>query len=722
MVEQALENPGTKEIALWSRPTLWAGVCIAVLITALVCLAGKDRLAGLNVDLLHWLRFTAGLEKTIPDQSPTVVVAIDESTYRDDALKGLPRVMWTPQIAAVQDAVLAAGATVFGWDIVLPTSANSYLADRRYDKPLLVSLARNGKRSGKVVLGEVSFGEESLRPFVAFQRAVGSDKNIRNLQAYFDEDGTIRAIPALLGVDEKVTSMALELAARHSDTMPEVTGDNDLLIAGHKLKLGQDGEIRLNFSGQPNAVPTFAFADLLACAASGNAAYFEEHFKGRAVLLGLVDDLNDRKVMPTRLIRPSDMGGAFDPCTPGYTYQTRGGTSSVPGVYSHATAVNNLILGNTLVFPPGPAMAIAVLAIAGMITGAALYYRLRPAVGISAAVLVVWVVIATVAFRDALVLPLTEAGLAALLCLGVSIAYRFLTTDKERALIHETFKHYLDPKVIDDMIERGETPSLGGESKELTVFFSDIASFSRISEGLGPDELVSFLNKYFVIMGEEIENHGGIIERFVGDAVLALFGAPVDDPDHAKNCVACCLAIQKRLTESQDLFNVPGDMEVVTRIGINSGVMTVGNVGAERRFGYTVIGDAVNLSARLESGNKQFGTTLVCGDRTWELCADDFEWRKIDTARVVGRNQPVVLREPLGPKGSVAKEKLDNRDIYEEALSLRQSGAFGASADMFEKLGQSGDPAAIIAAKRSREYAAMAPNEDWDGVVELVEK
>jgi len=155
---------------------------------------------------------------------------------------------------------------------------------------------------------------------------------------------------------------------------------------------------------------------------------------------------------------------------------------------------------------------------------------------------------------------------------------------------------------------------------------------------------------------------------------------------------------------------------------VNSGMMTVGNVGAEGRISYTAMGDAMNLAARLESGGKQFGSTLMVGDNTWEQCKDRFEWRILDRVRVVGRAQPVTLREPLGPAGEVDKAILDNRDRFEAALALRTQRKFKESLAEYEAMAAEGDPGAASAAGRVQTMIDNPPPEDWDGVLDLTSK
>ncbi len=352
----------------------------------------------------------------------------------------------------------------------------------------------------------------------------------------------------------------------------------------------------------------------------------------------------------------------------------------------------------------------------------AMKYRPQASTLVWLVLAIVWAGVATIAFASTFILPLTEPILAGFLSTVGAIGYRYVTTDRQRALIHKSFELYLDPNVIDEMIESGNVPKLGGESRELTCFFSDIASFSKISEKMDSHELVEFLNIYFSIIGKHIKDHNGIIERFMGDAVIAIFGAPKPDADHAYNCVACTMAIQKDLVEAQDQFKIPGGMEVITRVGVNSGIMTVGNVGAEGRISYTAMGDAMNLAARLESGGKQFGSTLMVGDNTWELCKDRFEWRILDRVRVVGRAQPVTLREPLGRPGEVDPAVLENRDRFEAALALRTERKFDAALTEYQALAKTGDKGAESAAGRVQAMIDNPPPDDWDGVLDLTSK
>lgn len=693
-----------------------------------------------DVENLHWLRETIAPQHNDPQSSPTVVVAVDESTQIDPTLSVIPRVMWTPQIAAVQDAVMAGGAEVFGWDIILPTSANTYVANKRFDKPLLVSLSKHGRKGKKVLLGQVTFGTfdgsgrvKQFSPYKTFRAAIGREPNVRSLLAHPDEDRVVRGVPLFVeqqtqtGEVSQLTGMAFEMARRLSGEDATIDDEGTIRLGNRVIPNYGDNAVRLNFDTGPGSIPTYAFADLLACAQAGNTEFFEKAFSGKAVLFGIVTNLEDRKVASNRHVNHADFTNAPAPCTDGYSYVPVDPRSTTPGVYLHATAVNNVILGNALQDPTPTTkfLSIALLALAS--TAAALAFRPQRSVPIVIGLGVVWVLVATFAFRETYILPLTTPLLAAVFCLSTSIGYRFITADKERALIHDAFKFYLDPAVIDEMIDSGAPPTLGGETREVTVMFSDIAGFSSFSEKLPPEDLISFLNEYFNIFDEELRAHGGILDKYIGDAVMAIFGAPKDDPEHAKNAVACCLSIQKRLAENQDVFrrylvNLPEGTEVMTRLGINSGEMTVGNVGGAQRANYTVFGDNVNLSARLESVNKQFGTTLLVGDRTWELAENDFEWRIVDKVRVVGRSTPVIMRQPLGAKGTISQEILEYRDQFEVGLNLRWEHKFDEAVKVFTELASNGDEPSTLALDRTKGMFESPPPDDWDGVLDLDKK
>lgn len=215
-----------------------------------------------------------------------------------------------------------------------------------------------------------------------------------------------------------------------------------------------------------------------------------------------------------------------------------------------------------------------------------------------------------------------------------------------------------------------------------------------------------------------VEAHSGYVERYYGDGMLALFGAPLADDHDRRHAVEAALACQARLAHARDRLAVPGGVALHTRIGINSGRMVVGNIGSARRLNYTVIGDAVNLAARLEGANKVYGTRILISDATATACGDGVVLREIDTVRVVGRSTPVTLFEPIGLAGAVAPDVMDRVVRYGAALRDYRAGRFRDAAAAFDKIGPSDPPAAVMA-RRARVLASEPPDPDWSGVTDL---
>jgi adenylate cyclase len=203
------------------------------------------------------------------------------------------------------------------------------------------------------------------------------------------------------------------------------------------------------------------------------------------------------------------------------------------------------------------------------------------------------------------------------------------------------FGKYVSPEVVSQMMDN--PPELGGIDRELTVFFSDIRGFTSLSETLTPQELVKHLNEYLSAMTDIILDTGGTLDKYVGDEIMCFWGAPLDVPDHARRACQCALLQRKRLAELNAAW--PEERRLAIGIGINTGIMTVGNMGSAGRMNYTLMGDNVNLGARLEGTNKVYGTMIIVSEYTYAQVKDEFIFRELDTIRVKGKNRPVVIYE-----------------------------------------------------------------------------
>jgi adenylate cyclase len=285
--------------------------------------------------------------------------------------------------------------------------------------------------------------------------------------------------------------------------------------------------------------------------------------------------------------------------------------------------------------------------------------------------------------------------------------------DKDKRLLRQSFGLYLAPAVIEKMLASSTPPALGGESREITVYFSDVAGFSALSERMPPADLVTLMNRYLSAMTEIIEEHGGFVDKYIGDAIVGVFGAPADDAHHARSAVLAALRCRERLAT----MNWAGEFfghNLGQRIGLNSGEALVGNIGSRRRFNYTVMGDTVNLASRLEGANKYFGTTIMASETTMRHAGDVVLWRELDAIRVQGRQEPVRIFEPLAEAGAATPEQSARAAIYAEALALWRRRDFAGAA---ERLGTVlSDPAAARLLARARAYMAEPPGPDWEPV------
>ena len=251
--------------------------------------------------------------------------------------------------------------------------------------------------------------------------------------------------------------------------------------------------------------------------------------------------------------------------------------------------------------------------------------------------------------------------------------------------------------------------------------FSEIASFATLSEGLSAGQVAYFLNEYLTEMSAIVEEYGGYIEKFVADEITAVFGAPLDDPDHAFHATDAALVSLRKLQEMRGAFGLPSDRVISARFGINSGEMLVGNIGSRRRFTYAAMGDAANLGSRLEGANKSYGTDILIGSRTAELCDGRFELREIDQVRVVSRTSVETIFEPLGKIGEITPATQTLQEKFAAALSAFRNRDFERAAVQFKALSGE-DPVSRVFVKRANGFVLKPPPDDWNGVHNLESK
>ncbi len=302
--------------------------------------------------------------------------------------------------------------------------------------------------------------------------------------------------------------------------------------------------------------------------------------------------------------------------------------------------------------------------------------------------------------------------------------YLFMMERKQKGFIKGAFSQYLSPTVIDQIVANPSMLELGGERRELTPFFSDIQGFSTISEGLTPEELVQLLNEYLTAMCDIISSYHGTIDKFEGDAIIAFWGAPLDLPDHATVACYATIEMQKRSVEMRKTLREQNRPLLYTRMGLNSGPVVVGNMGSAERMDYTMMGDVVNLAARLEGANKFYKTFSMISGSTYELVKDDVDSRQLDIIRVVGKNEPVPVHELLERKNQTSSEMSGVVEQYLKGLKLYQDRNFADAVKEFEKVLtiDPDDGPSQTYVKRCAMFIETPPEKDWDGVFTFTEK
>lgn len=664
--------------------------------------APADFLGRLSIDLLLPLRHYVYGPLFASNDSAVVAIVIDEETYRTPPFSDTPKVAWTPHLADIISAVAEGGAKVIGLDLIYPTSLDRRGLLRGYDRPLLRALVNVG-RQGKLVLGELRLSQQPVSPYRGQIKAVGGPKNVRLLNFLLDADEVIRRYPKGFATENGATvpSFGVELAQRAGARAPA-------------------GDFVINFDTKPNPIPIYSFADIWACARAGNGDYFAEHFGGKVVLIGASLDVEDRAVPARRFLR--NRFDSFDqPRCVIKVNKSRFANiverRSIPGIFAHAAAINTLVKDLPLLpLDRTATFFLAGLSVAAMVL---IYFALPPVLGLlaGAGVTIGQGFLAVGAFAGGVVMPLVSLALAALAAYTFTYTYRFVVEDKAKRQIKHAFRHFLAPELVEELAEDPSALALGGESKIVTVFFSDIEGFTTISEAMRdrPETLVEILNLYLTVMTTEIERNGGYVDKFIGDAVMAVWGAPLDDAEaerHAVDAALDCFAALERF--NTEVVTVKyGLAKIGTRIGINTGPAVVGNMGSSTRLNYTITGDIVNLAARLEGANKIFGTSIMIGETTARTLRKSHLLRRLDRLIVKGKTLPVKVFEVIGRRDEASADDMALAGDFHRALGLYYRRRFTKARDAFQAMAAD-DPASKMYMERCEHYIASPPPVPWD--------
>jgi len=317
--------------------------------------------------------------------------------------------------------------------------------------------------------------------------------------------------------------------------------------------------------------------------------------------------------------------------------------------------------------------------------------------------------------------PLGTAAFAAI----AGLVFAALFERGDRRFVQEALGRYTSKALVDELLAHPEKLSLQfGETRAVSVFFSDIAGFTSISEGISPEKLVALLNDYLTAMTEIVLAHNGVVDKYIGDAIMAFWGAPFDDENHQKNAVSAALQMKQTCDALRATWQAKYGHEVFVRAGVNSGTAVAGNMGSTHKYNYTVMGDMVNLASRLEGANKAYGTELMVSEATFRAVEDAFVGRELDSIFVKGKNEPARVFEILARKDADAGETFAFIEPFERGLAAYRSSDFAGAKDIFEEIvatsGTDGPSLAFI--ERCEYFMHTPPGEQWDGVWRMKEK
>jgi adenylate cyclase len=509
----------------------------------------------------------------------------------------------------------------------------------------------------------------------------------------FDTDGTPRyEYPVLIYAGEYYPSFAVQVVRQYLGLRVE-----EMKIRfGEGIQLGpifvptdESARLLVNYAGPQGTFPTYAFVDVL------QGRLPDATFQEAIVLIGgSARGLADTFVTP------------FSP--------------ALPGVERHGTVIDSMLRQNFLHRRDTTALIdVAAIVILGLLVGwlspkCPSYWGSIVALGLAGA------------YVAANVLAFTRAGmwvnllfpLFAIVVNQSSITlYKYLAEDRQKRMIRRAFQYYLHPTVVDQVSQQPQLLKLGGETRELTVLFSDVRSFSTIAEGLSPEALVHLLNEYLTAMTRVVFRHNGLLDKYIGDGIMAVYGAPLHDAEHAYRACFSALEMMEELRALQERWAAQGLPLLNIGIGINTATMAVGNMGSELRFDYTVMGDGVNLASRLEGANKEYGTNIIVSESTWEQVRDRIAARELDVIRVKGKAQPTRIFEVLG-RLPLSSDRAAMIQPFEAGLRAYGTRRWEDAIQQFQRVLEAvpGDPPSRLYIQRCKSFLATPPSSDWEGV------
>ena len=554
---------------------------------------------------------------------------------------------------------------------------------------------------------------KQLSARLPINKALGYGGNLKILQSsarsggffdnpFVDSDGVFRRVPLIqIHQDQVYASLALSTTQaylKNSDIKLNVVNNgtkNDQYYALESVHINEfsipvdgKGAVYVPFRGLSYSFPYISAHKIL------NKKIDPDSLKGKIVLVGTTaPGLLDLRSTPVQ--------------------------SVYPGVEIHANIISGILDQR---INHSPAWAIGYEFIILILIAATMAFLLPVSSPLMATVATTIVLILTVsgtlmAWNSQIILPLASPVLLIVLNYILHMSYGFFIESRGKRQLAHLFGQYIPPEIVDEMSKSPANFSLDGENKVMTVLFSDVRGFTTISEGMDPKQLTQLMNALLTPMTRVIHKHRGTIDKYMGDAIMSFWGAPLEDPDHARHALHAAMEMMVELKIMQKDFESRGWPPINIGIGLNTGNMNVGNMGSEFRMAYTVLGDSVNLGARLEGLTKEYGVNIIVSESTKESIPE-FTYRDLDLVRVKGKNEPIAIFEPIGHRDEIDEATTFELARYNQALqSFRAQNWDQAETDFFA-LSQIHPDRFLyqVYLNRVTHYKGHLPNDDWDGV------
>jgi len=697
----------------------------------------------------------------LPSGGETVIVAIDEKSLNDLGRWPWPRTV----IARLVDQLKGYGARVVGFDIIFAEPDNNaslktlselskeigkigiqdeklkgFLEKKRDAADTDAALARSVRQAKNVTLGyffhisdrevghltpeQIKASADNIAngryqmiqsPKVvdenAFIHAYVAVPNLEGLtdaaenSGYFnsfpDSDGVIRWAPLVIKFQNDYYSpLAISVLLQYLDWPMLSIRIADFGVESVKLdKLviptDETGRLLVNYLGPARSFPHYSVSDVL------RGRLSPDHFKDKIVLVGATaTGIYDMRVTPF--------------------------SSVYPGVEIHANVIDNILHQNFLIHSGWTKFIdLCMILSLGLFVGIVIP-RIKAAQGVLfiLVLLAVFIVSNTYLFtRFNIWLNMIYPVMIMMTIYLAITVYRYVTEEREKKKIRGAFQYYLTASVITEMLKDPSKLKLGGDKKALSVLFSDIRGFTTVSEALTPEELVHLLNEYLTVMTDIVFKYDGLLDKYMGDAIMAVYGAPLDQPDHPLRACRTALEMMEALKKLQKKWADEGRPVLNIGVGINSGDMVVGNMGSQMRFDYTVMGDAVNLGSRLEGINKEYGTNIVISEYTYEAVKDVMLCRELDAVRVKGKKLPVRIYELICERKDAALHDAYLKQ-FEAGLDRYKQAQWDEAVAAFRKVLEirPGDPPSELYIRRCAELKENPPPLPWDGVFTMTKK